>query len=426
MPASVRIHGQHAGVLDVDGNGGLTFQYDSAWVERGRAKPYGFELSLRLPLSSKQFDDDLAAPYFRGMLPEDAGVRRSLAEELGLGPDDDYALLLAMGRDCPGAVSVVPVDAPATPDRITSFRYTVIFDDDLADLLKRISEAPLFVRIDGHRSLLGGPRPKAGVVRVNGELGVPKEGSPTTHILKADPADAPGMVAVEFFCLKLAAALEFDVPIEKVDVLEERPYLLMPRFDRVITDGRYVPVVRRLHQEDFCQALGYLPGQYAERDGGPGWGECFRLLEKLSSPDAARAELLRRVVFNYLIGNHHASAKNCSLVYAPDGLRLSKLYGLSNEAAFHHRFSLSGHRMAMSIGGCRNLRHVTRADWEVFADQVSVQHEAVTGLLSDMAPKVAHHAQEVRSAMAGGPGNIPLLDIVVKDILERCDLASSH
>jgi serine/threonine-protein kinase HipA len=421
MIASVRLHGLPVGVLASEDGQSFEFSYSPEWVERHRAKPYGLIISLNLPLIDDTYGDDVAGPYFRGLLPESAQTRRSLAEYLEIAEDDDFDLLLALGKDCAGAVSIVSPDTPVAEDGRDRLQYNILFDDDLSDLIDTLAERPLFVDAAGqHRSLLSGEHSKAAILRIDGETALPREAGLTSHILKAN---ANGdHVKVEHFCLQIAEALGFDVPLMILGEVEAKPYLITPRYDRQVSGGSFGPRIRRIHQEDFCQALGVLPAKKQERHGGPGWAAYFALMDRLEHPQEARASLLRIVIFHFLIGNPEAHGKNHSILHAPGGLRLGKLYGLTNEAAFRGRLAIFPHRMALAIGGQWDFRHITTKDWEAFSDEICLDRPAVLTQVGDMAREISAKLFELRRLQAGTIGDTPLLDVVCSDILSRCSL----
>src|SRR5882672_10658208 len=62
-------------------------------------------LSVRLPPRTAPYEDAECRPFFANLLPE-GGLRLSLCRQLRIAPEDDFALLAAIGTDCAGAVSV--------------------------------------------------------------------------------------------------------------------------------------------------------------------------------------------------------------------------------------------------------------------------------------------------------------------------------
>jgi len=297
---------------------------------------------------------------------------------------------------------------------------------ELAQLIEDLPARPLFIDADGDLRLsLAGVHDKAALLKVGGKAAIPTGKTPTTHILKVDINGLPDSARVENYCLKLAAEIGIDVP--KSDILSARgiPYLLLSRYDRVIGRDESGQYLRRVHQEDFCQALGRFPAQKYEKDGGPSWTECFDLARRLADPGKSVDALLRRVIFHYLINNPDAHAKNYALVYGGTGVQISKLYDVNNAAAFRSRFKETRPRMAMSIGGELDPTKLTLRHWAQFAEEVRLRPEPVMKALSTMAIEMPKKALALRKSFKDTLADSELLDLVVEDVGLRCSIVGS-
>jgi serine/threonine-protein kinase HipA len=149
--------------------------------------------------------------------------------------------------------------------------------------------------------------------------------------------------------MKLAHALGLHTAKAEVGKVENIDYLLVQRYDR--TTLRESPDgpehLERAHQEDFCQALGIIPDNKYQNEGGPSLKQCFALLRELSSaPVLDLQRLLDAVIFNFLIGNHDAHGKNFSLLYGRE-TRLAPLYDVLSTIYYPEL----AQKMAMKIGG---------------------------------------------------------------------------
>ena len=114
--------------------------------------------------------------------------------------------------------------------------------------------------------------------------------------------------------MALADAMQLKPAKSKVHLVQDRSFLLVERYDRLIDAPGYR---QRLHQEDFCQALGVVPEMKYQNEGGPDLAQCFDLVRRATRPSAPQVlRLLDYVIFNALIGNHDAHAKNFSLLYS--------------------------------------------------------------------------------------------------------------
>ncbi|WP_305045351.1 type II toxin-antitoxin system HipA family toxin [Geoalkalibacter sp.] len=366
---------------------GMVFQYETAYLATAQALP----LSLSLPLQTEPCDAQSSRHFFANLLPEGA-VREVVARRHHLSPENDFDLLAALGGDCAGAVSLFPHGRQ--PDAIPP-TYRPLSDKDLERLAQEpFIAVPSFEDEGRMRLSLAGAQDKLPVALLNGKICLPQDGAPSTHILKPQNPKFPHLVENETFCLKLAARLSLPVPT--VDILPHGDgFFLIERYDRRVNpDGG----VRRIHQEDFCQALGVPHGRKYEAQGGPGFADCFNLaLRSTKEPLPARKNLLRWAVFNYLIGNADAHAKNLSLLYLGRSPILAPFYDLVCTAAYA---ALSPH-MAMAIGGAADIRQVDLDNWRTLSLQSGDRKDTyLLRLLAQMAREAPPAAQRLAREMA--------------------------
>lgn len=360
MLAVVHAHGT-VGTLRAEA-GELEFTYAPSWRKRAGA----FPLSPRLPLQEAPWRGDEVLFFFANLLPEGA-VLDTLVRMRKLPRGNVYRLLEAFGRECAGAFAIVPEDESDKPR--PAAEYAEYSRKALAADLARLREhIPLLARHAELRLSLAGAQDKIPVRYADGKLWLPRGDAPSTHILKPalQPARLyPHSVANEVFCLRLADALGLPVPAITV-LTEPEPVLLIERYDRVAGKNG----IERLHQLDLCQLAGVLPAHKYEADGGPGFKACFELIDAHSAtPAPDRLRLVDWMIFNYLIGNADAHAKNLALLYGSDGrLRLAPAYDL---LATGHWPELSD-KMAMGIGGERSPAWVHARHWQRFCQDVGL------------------------------------------------------
>jgi serine/threonine-protein kinase HipA len=180
---------------------------------------------------------------------------------------------------------------------------------------------------DDIRLSLAGAQDKIAVRIEDGRISIPLGSAPSSHILKPAIATHEGVVFNEAFCMGLATEAGLDTAKTTTARVEDIDYLLVERYDRHRDEDDQF---RRVHQEDFCQALGIPSEIKYQSEGGPSLTDCFTLLRDAStSPVIDIRALLDAVLFNLIIGNHDAHAKNFSLLYLPDrSTRLAPLYDL--------------------------------------------------------------------------------------------------
>ncbi len=280
-------------------------------------------LSLCLPMQPERHTQGVVRPFLDGLLPE-GEPRLAIAKDFNLRASDTFGLLRAVGRDCAGAVVIQAADDLAPPP-VSTLSAEPLTDDDIARLVGNLRTAPLGVdqRV---RVSLGGVREKLLLTRLpDGTWGRPVDGTPTTHILKPEILRFPGSVENEAFCMRVAKRLGLPVAPVEIEVIGGRKLLIVERYDRAVDEDG---ATARIHQEDFCQAIGVLPDHKYEQEGGPSLKKIADILQSAASPDAPDA-LLRSVTLNLLVGNGDAHGKNFSLLHhEPGALTLSPLYDI--------------------------------------------------------------------------------------------------
>jgi serine/threonine-protein kinase HipA len=194
----------------------------------------------------------------------------------------------------------------------------------------------------------------------------PLEGAPSTCLLKPEFGQYPGLVSNEAFCMKVVASTGLRAASVQIVDVGSTPCLYVERFDRVSdADGN---VIRRIHQEDMCQALGVSPVAKYEDNGGPSVAGIVRLLRTLGGAYMARDinDFVHAVLVNFLLGNSDAHGKNFALLYDPDtGVRLAPLYDVVSTAVYPDVTA----RMAMAIGGVTDPEQVDLEAWARLAEE---------------------------------------------------------
>lgn len=367
-------------VLDVHLNGQLLGRLEQTPAGRMRfayAEGATCAISLSMPVRDEPYDDDACEAYFGGLLPESEPARVAIGRYYGVNPNNNFSLLRAIGHDCAGALSLhAPGEAlpEATDVRLAG---RVPTEAELAQHLRELPKRPLMVGVDGIRLSLAGAQDKAAVCLIDDQLAFPAQGVPTTHILKPMIADVGDTVVNEYLCMRLAAAVGLPVAAVAMGKAEDVPFLLVERFDRRTIDGR----IGRVHQEDFCQALGVRSPQKYEADGGPNLSTCFTLMKRLTYPARARTQLLQALVFNVLTGNGDAHAKNYSILHRPEGgFVLTPAYDLLSTRYYFGRRS----RMAMKLGGYYEFERIQLRHWQRFSQAVGFSFPLVRKTLEDL------------------------------------------
>jgi serine/threonine-protein kinase HipA len=362
-----------------------------------RAREYSFRytgasrpISLALPLRSESFSPAESRPFFEALLPE-GEARERIAAQLRLAASDSYSLLAALGGDCAGALQIL--DAESLP---TSPNVEWLDASGLDALIEELPRHPLGIAA-GDRRLrlsLAGVQHKAVLLRDDyGRFGKPLEGMPSSHILKPElPAsEYPGLACNEFFCMLLAASCGLAVARVELIAAAGRPCLVVTRFDRS-ADGS---PPSRLHQEDLCQALGLTPDFKYQQAGWslPSYTGLARLLDEHSlAPGLDRLAAAKAALFNFLIGNADAHAKNFSLLHLDRGVRLAPLYDLVSTAAYSELST----ELSLSIGDELDPDAISHVHWLDLTHDLGLQPAAFERERSRLAERIVTEASALR------------------------------
>jgi len=350
-----------AGELSIDRGGAMHFAYAEDWL----ADSATGSLSHALSKQAEPFGDALCKAVFGGLLPEE-GQRTAIARALGVSPDNPFRLLAALGGDVAGALAFLP-EGEAPPPFPESEPPLALDDAELAVLIGRLPRVPMLAGEGGARLSLAGAQGKLPVVLAEGRVAVPRVGEPSTHLIKPESERFPGLAANEAFCLSLARAVGLDAAMAEWRQVAGKPYLLVTRYDRLDLDGHTI----RLHQEDFAQAQGVPSNRKYASEGGPTFRDCFVLVRQaVTRPAREVLKLADAAIFNVIIGNADAHAKNYSLLRRNNGeVVLAPLYDL---VATHMWPELSA-KLAMRFGRAATLEDVDAESFTRFAIDVGLR-----------------------------------------------------
>lgn len=346
--------GRVTGCLYLGPDGDTQFAYDAVWLADVTAPA----LSFSLPKQAEPFNRRACQPFFGGILPEE-GQRTAIARALGVSADNEFRLLEHLGGEVAGALTLLPEgETPALPSAAAP---RLLDDDSLIQLLDHLPMRPMLAGEDGLRLSLAGAQSKLPVLVVDGKIALPAPGQPTSHILKPPIARFAGTTENEYFCMSLARAVGLDVAPVEMRTVGNRSFLLITRYDRATEPAGEVT---RLHQEDFAQALGVPSHRKYASEGGPNFPDCFTLLRHVATrPPRDILRLLDAAIFNLIIGNADAHAKNFSLLHKDGAITLAPLYDLLSTVLYPE---LSP-KLAMKIGGKAVLDDIEARHWERFA-----------------------------------------------------------
>ena len=340
MELNLYFHDRPCGVLHIDRER-MSFSYLPAYSSAG-----GPPISVVMPTDQHNWADAIVFPFFENLLPE-GSIRQILASRLGTSENNFSRLLESTGGDVAGAISIHPPGQRETPHQAAL--PPALTDHELGQILEQIKTQPFLTNnTQGMRLSLAGAQSKLPVViDQNGELHLTGQFA-STHIIKPPSPRFPALVENEYLCMRAAARAGLITPqvalrnFVTADGQHHDCYVVQ-RYDRT-TDGN---TTSRLHQEDVCQITSTVSAQKYTQDGGPGFGELFQVIRQHARPPAVhQQELVRRMLFNLMIGNQDAHAKNFSLLHTRGGPTLAPAYDLVSTLIYEELQQ----RFAMPIG----------------------------------------------------------------------------
>ena len=325
-------------------------------------------------------------------------------------------MLDALGGDTAGALSLYPPDVTPPP---VGHDVEWLDDSALEQVIDELPDRPMHADEDGeYRLSLAGVHDKLPVVvSADGQIGLTRGRTPSTHILKTPIKTLRDTVANEAMCPMIGRTLG----IQTIDAVPQRvgnhEFLLVARYDRDQTSAG----ARRLHQEDFCQALAVPPGRKYQTEGGPSLADCFALLRRAASvPATETIGFLDYVFLSFLIGNHDAHGKNYSLLYLPSRPTtvLAPAYDLLSTVAYS-RWRKMSRKMAMSIGGEYRADYVRGRHLDRMLAQADLGAAPARRRLLRLAGEAPAAAREARERLTREGWESEVLDEIVRVVESR-------
>lgn len=404
----VWMNGERIGTWSVAPHAGHAFAYVEEWLANPRRRP--ISLSLPLARGTDPVRGDVVERYFDNLLPDSRNIRNRIAHRYGVNAHRAFELLEAIGRDCVGAVQLLPTGSP-TPD-VRRIEARSLTTDEIVALLDRsISDAPLPLGAEDElRISLAGAQEKTALLRHNGQWQVPLGATPTTHILKLPlgrvgqvQADFSTSVENEWLCSRVLAA--FGVPVAHcwMDIFGSHKVLVVERFDRQLFDGWWA----RLPQEDFCQVRGVSPGAKYEAHGGPNLDVILGILRGSQAAEADRQHFLTAQLIFWLLAAPDGHAKNFSIFLEPEGrFRMTPLYDVMSAwpvtGVGPDKFDRKRLGLAMAVSGKNKhdrLDSIQRRHWNEVAKR--------NAMGADFEPVIQHVLNEVPGVIQRVAAELP-------------------
>jgi serine/threonine-protein kinase HipA len=369
---AVWTNGHRVARWSIGPSGGHSLAYERDWIESAQGRP--LSLSLPYPIQGRPLRGARVASFFDHLLPIAPAARGRLQALHGVPALDSFALLSVLGRDCAGAVQLLPDDAvPADVQRVDGEPLDESALARLIDALAAEPGQPATPPLRLPLVALGGERAKTALLWHRGRWWLPVNGTPSTHIVKLPLGARPGGVPAlntslenEWLCVRLLAAFGFEHAATHIEAIGAHKVLVVERSDRRWVDDRWWA---RLPGEDLCQATATPAHQASEAAGGPGLGRLLELLRGSDRPAQDRERLLAATVVMWMLAVPDLGAKRFGLRWLPGGhFVLAPLTGVMSAWPVLGRqpsaASLQRLRLGLSPQGApMGHAEVTAADW---------------------------------------------------------------
>lgn len=394
-------------------SGQFQFKYDESYV----ADKKSLQISISMPVRLEEYKQKNVNAFFSGLLPEE-NARYRLAKNLGVSEKNPFSLLEVIGGECAGALALYPHGVKPPP--ATKLDFEVLDNYKLQQVLALLKKRPLMTGSDNIRLSLAGAQDKLAVGIVAEQIALIHGTSPTTHILKPVIEHVKDSVYNEYFCLRLAAKMGLNAPHVEIRWLGDTPYFLIKRYDRMKAESGQII---RLHQEDFCQALGIMPELKYEREGGPNIANCLAIIKDYTlNPAADSLAFIRRIIFNYLIGNADAHGKNYSLLYNGNSISLAPAYDLLSTEVYPD-ISM---KMAMKIGGKYEPFDVLARHWHRIVPDNIVAKNSLNKELLNLSNECILQSEMLREELRNKVMNSDICDEICRVISKRAAYIKSQ
>ncbi len=380
MKLNVYFGKERAGRIESTENRGVIFVYDENYLTNKNA----FPLSASLPLQKEEFPQKKCIPFFAGLLPEEDS-RKKIADYLHISETSTLKLLEVLGGECAGLITILPEEEnylSETSYALNLENYELLDESRLSEFIFKMNVRPLIKADDKLRLSLAGAQEKLALAKFKGKWYLPLNGAPSTHILKpARMGDLSSLAQNEYISMKLAKFFGLTVP--EVDLINicGRDVFVVERYDRILNGNR----IERIHQEDFCQALGIMSTSKYQGDGGPGILDIFNTIKDVCTiPVLESQKFLRYVIFNYLIGNCDSHGKNYSLLYKNNCIELSPLYDTVSTVIYPDLTE----KLSMKIGKHYEIYKVVKEDFLLLSESLNIKSSVLLRIFDEFASKI--------------------------------------
>jgi len=404
----VAMNGEEVGTLYRDGDGAMSFQYATSWLQDSDARP----ISLSLPLRTQRHRGPAVFNFFQNLLPDSEAILTRMQARFQVATTHPFDLLAAIGRDCVGAIQLYPVQSQIPP--VTTMTSTPLTVTQIEALLTGYQTAPLgMTEHSDFRISLAGAQEKTALLWANGQWHLPVGSTATSHILKLPIGrlehhniDLSESCENEWLCLHIAKAFGFHTANAELATFGEKKVLVVERFDRRWSqNGQWL---MRLPQEDFCQAMGIAPALKYQADGGPGIENSMHLLLGSRLASADRETFFRTQILFWMLAAIDGHGKNFSLfIEAGSSYRMTPLYDVLSAFPLFASTGIQEKKakMAMALEGKNRQYHFSMIQPRHFvstAERVGFSSQKVVEMMRQMAAQTEQVIADVTAKLPVG------------------------
>jgi serine/threonine-protein kinase HipA len=409
-----------------------SFGYFPEWINHEQGRP----LSLSLPFTPNNqiYQGVIVANFFDNLLPDSDIIRRRLAQRYQTHSVDPFHLLTAIGRDCVGAIQLLPPNE--IPNDLFSIKGKPLNESEIAALIRNSTvNNKLFQQTDDDlRISIAGAQEKTALLWHNNQWILPEGNTPTTHIFKLplglvgnEQADMRTSVENEWLCAKLVEGYGLEVAQCEIGQFEEQKVLIVKRFDRKLASDHGWIV--RLPQEDFCQALGVSPLNKYQRDGGVGIKQIMAILNSSNQRNIDKRNFFKSQVLFWLLAANDGHGKNFSIFHLPHNkYYLTPFYDI---LSFHliigtkrNQLAPQKAKLAMAVDGYYLLHQIQRRHWIKQAQQVGLGEEIAQEIIEELINATDNVLTKINHEI---PAYFPhdLVELIFNGIRKQCKKISS-
>lgn len=414
-----------------------SFSYSNEWILRAEARP----LSLSLPFlpGNVAHQGDLVNHYFDNLLPDSDVIRRRLARRYQVKSLGAFDLLSQLGRDCVGAIQLLPEDE--LPAEIFQIQGRALSNEEIADHLRRVSSDSIFGQVEHGNDLrlsIAGAQEKTALLKHDERWFIPQGSTPTTHIFKLPlglvghmRADMRTSVENEWLCSKIMAAYGIPTASCEIDCFEDQKVLIVERFDRrLAADGQWII---RLPQEDFCQAMGVSPIRKYQADGGPSITSAMKLLLGSVNAEQDRIYFFKTQIIFWILAATDGHGKNFSITHLPGAqYRATPIYDVLSAypiiGSGVNQIPSQRAKLAMAVRGSTNhylLDKIHYRHWLAQAQQAGLGADVARQLIKEVIETTGSVINQVRSSIAE-PFPLDVADSIFAGMEEKVQILAAQ